>query len=196
MGLSVPGTFADGSVVSAAGLSTIPQAINDLSRVATGQAAVNAGAGQPFLKAYLTSPQPIPNAALIPVQPNAFYTNVSGMWNASYPYTIVVTQAGWYRVEAQAAWDTGAVNTERRLSISVDGGISMAAATNATISSAVAINHRMQTSALVKLPAGGQVSVYVWQNTGAALNLLAASATSTTATWGTCITMIYETAYF
>ncbi|MCW2900918.1 MAG: hypothetical protein JWO67_3183 [Streptosporangiaceae bacterium] len=193
--LSAPATFTDGTIPSAADLNSVSTAIEGLYQVALGIPTSLARDSQPFCKVYLTAPMSVPNASTVPIFFSSAQVNGDGMWNTSFPYIVLINHAGLYRVEAQASFDTGAVNTDRQLLISVNASTSYVAGSNGHISSSVAINHRMQATALLRLNRGDYVGAYVYQNSGAAINLLAQAATSASATWGTYLSVIFEAPY-
>lgn len=189
-------TFTDNTIPHQADLNNLATNIDTLCQITTGYSTSSQSIGKPFLKTTLNANQLIATATFQTLYfTNAPQTNVS---NLLIPATTqggtaaTVTVPGWYRIEAQAAFDVAA-QSERRITIGINGITDTAttAQTNTDMSTEASgtNNQRIQVSSLEHLARGATIVISVWQNSGASVNVLS------NIQWGTWVTVSYEAPY-
>lgn len=110
--------------------------------------------------------------------PNAAYTratftiemfDTNNFWDAGNPSRLTVPRAGYYLVGGKIGWDINPTNV-REVKLYINGsGATYAAMSNACIALSGVLT-RLTIVFLVHLSAGDYVELFLWQNSGGALN--------------------------
>lgn len=189
-------TFTDNTIPHQADLNNIATNIDTLTQITTGYPTTYQSTGKPFLKVTLAANQLIATATLQTLYFQALpQSNVSNILIDSAVTggpVGTITMPGWYRIEAQAAFDVAA-QSERRISIAinsiVDAGITAQTNTQMSDEASATNNQRIQVSSFEHLDRGAYITILVWQNSGASVNVLSNKQ------WGTWVSVTYEAPY-
>lgn len=204
MPVTVPATFTDGQVVTSAQLTSIQTAVNNLSQTVTGYTesgytttplsvgkSDSGNFSKPNVKAFVLTNELMATGTEATLTLPQANVNVSGAWIALAGGSFTVTQPGWYRVEYQASFDSGgaAANTERRISIGLNGiAVANQVASVSTLQG-IANNVRLQCSALLHLASGDVLYPIFYHANGTSIVLL------DNLLWGCWLHAIWEAPY-
>jgi hypothetical protein len=125
------------------------------------------GPGMVGASVNLNTSQSIPASAQSRVVLDGIRHSVGGAWLSAGKLTVPAGRGGYYDISAQAAWDAATVaGSHRQLSIYKNGVSSVLHNVNGSTT--------LQTSTIMStqlLAAGDVIELYVFQTTGAALNI-------------------------
>jgi len=180
--------FTDGLVPSASNLNNLGTNIDTLCQITTGKAAATGVTSKGVTKPYKTvNGAAIPTSFLFRVAYNATAGNVDSSWLMSYDTGVVPHRDGWWRIEAQAAWDPYAPS-ERRIGIAVNGtnDSNIIACSSTQMAAPNPYNQRQQVSCISHIGSGTTIYVLVWQDSGVSANL------DPNTQWGTWVSVVWE----
>lgn len=121
---------------------------------------------------YRNATQTINNVTSTPVTLDTVAYNDVGMWNVASPTKIVIPVAGYYALTATVTWAISAAGTWRSNSIYKNGGTVLSQA-NFPPDPAAVINLAFTTGCFASLNTGDYIEMYVYQNSGGTMNIVA-----------------------
>lgn len=183
-------TFVDGTVPVAADLNAVSSDLSVLGTVTMGFGIADGVVARPALKVELVTAQPLASGAVTAVVFGASPSNTDTMWFPPAGAKIVVQTAGWYRIQAQVAYDTAAAGLRiARLFVNGTADANAVASGEVEMGSPSPDNLRCQVEAFEHLATGAAVYLGAYQNTGAPINLQPAT------TWGSWLSLTWEAPY-
>jgi hypothetical protein len=192
--VSIP-TFTDGMVPAAAQMNTMPAALDAIAQDTTGAVVAFGRVYRPACRVELTQAQSVANTTNQTITWDMSALSTDGNFQLVAWDHITCNTPGWYRVDAQVAWDVGAAS-ERALQLCVNGTADSNVVASSNTIMNISNNQRQQVTAYLHLALNDNVYARVYQGSGGALNMLpSASASTTSAAWGTWMTYVYEAPY-
>jgi hypothetical protein len=181
-------TFVNGTVVAPASLTSLATNIDVLSQISTGHAMGDLNAERPSAKVLLQNPFSVPNSTTQVLAWDTVVYDTDFMFALSAADSLTVNTPGWYRIEAQVAWDLGAAS-ERLVQIRCNGtaAANVVATSNTAMASLGRDNPvRIQVVAYEHLDADAQIACIVFQDSGVAVNALPLT------TWGSWMAATWD----
>ncbi|MEK6443651.1 hypothetical protein [Pseudonocardia sp. T1-2H] len=181
-------TFTTGSVPTAATFAQLTTGIDSLAQISVGLAAAYKPSAPAMSKSLVLTDTPIPDATDTVVRWGGTAVDTDNMLYLLRDTELTVHQAGWYRIEGQAAWQPGPAS-QRAIYIAINGTAASNYVAASNTFSAANNNLRQQVVAFEHLAAGSHIYMTAFQNSGGDLNL------TTAANWGTWLSIAWEAPY-
>ena len=201
-------TFVDGTVVTPASLVSLSTNIEALAQIATGRTPGDMHAERPAAKVLLQNPHSVADDTVQAVAwdtveydtdfmfslSDALPDDVPGETDGVTGTALIVVTPGWYRIEAQIAFDFGAASERLAQIRCIDStGVRVAASSNTVMGNVLNRNNpvRIQVVAYEHLDQDNTIYCTAFQDSGVPLNALASTAT----TWGTWLAATWDAPY-
>jgi hypothetical protein len=131
----------------------------------------------PGARVYRSTAQPIPNNAWQAVGFDTVRYDSGGTWAAANPTRLTCQVPGTYTITGHAVLANSAAGTVRLASLWLNGATALAQQAPSLAAFSGSITWRASVTTTTRLNAGDYVELWLYQDTGAALNTLAGSAT-------------------